>query len=106
MAWALQQSNTEVEKQVYMKRVGKLKKLIIDMTFETDNARYIIDTKTGRPSNGESEQAFAHRMMARYAEKMESYKNLFPDNETIKVCLYLSSIGKIATYDFKEDIAV
>ncbi|MFY0667720.1 MAG: UvrD-helicase domain-containing protein [Alteromonas stellipolaris] len=106
MAWALQQSNIEVEKPVYTKRLGKLKKLIIDMTFETDNARYIIDTKTGRPSHGETEQAFAHRMMARYAEKMESYKNLFPDNETIKVCLYLSSIGKIATYDFKEDVAV
>lgn len=100
MAWAIQQQSIEAEKPIYVKTMGKLKKYILDITFIANGTRYLIDTKSGRPEADESEQEFCNRMLASYAEKMKSYKHCFLDEGDIYIGLYLSSIGKIATYQF------
>lgn len=101
MSWVLQQENIEVEKPIYIKTLGKLKKYILDITFTVENTRYLIDTKTSRPEDGESHEEFAKRMLATHAEKMNSYKKCFLDAKQIEIGLYLSSIGKMAVYNFE-----
>jgi ATP-dependent exoDNAse (exonuclease V) beta subunit len=105
MHWALAQPQIQAEMPVYVKQLGKLKKLIIDITFEVDGVRYIIDNKTGRPHKGETEKEFAHRMLASYTEKMKMYKRCFPRNKAFYVGLYLSSLGKMAVYNFDDNKA-
>jgi ATP-dependent exoDNAse (exonuclease V) beta subunit len=97
MQWALEQPTLEVEKAIYVKTLGKLKKYVLDVTFTFQGERYLIDTKSGRPLAGESEAVFSNRMLAAHAEKMKQYGTCFGE-KNIKTGLYLSSIGKTAMY--------
>jgi ATP-dependent exoDNAse (exonuclease V) beta subunit len=46
---------------------------VIDLALSTDDGWLIVDYKTGRPRNGESEAAFAERMRARHGEQLARY---------------------------------
>jgi len=90
----------EAEKPVTAIIDGEAKDLVIDLTFLKDSERWIVDTKTSSPTDGEPETAFIARELERYREKMEQYAVAAShlDGDTVRLALFFPAIGKIAQY--------
>ena len=79
---------------------GEVQDLVIDLTFVDNGVRWIVDTKTSAPAEGEPEHAFIARELQRYEEKMALYGKAVAHlgNEPVRLALYLPRIGRVATY--------
>lgn len=90
----------EAEKPVTAIIDGEVKDLVIDLTFLKDSERWIVDTKTSSPNEGEPESAFIARELERYRNKMEQYATAAShlDGDTVRLALFFPAIGKVAQY--------
>jgi ATP-dependent exoDNAse (exonuclease V) beta subunit len=90
----------EAEKPVTLVVDGEAQDLVIDLTFVDNGVRWIVDTKTSAPAEGEPEHAFIARELQRYEEKMALYGKAVAHlgNEPVRLALYLPRIGRVATY--------
>lgn len=86
---------------------GKAEDLVIDLTFVADGKRWIVDTKTSAPAEGEPEQVFIARELKRYEEKMALYGRAVSHlgDEPVELALYLPCIGRVVSYAEQEAAA-
>jgi len=90
----------QAEKPVSVLIDGEVTDLVIDLTFVDGADRWIVDTKTSSPRDGEDEQAFVTRELERYRGKMDMYVKAAAhlDGDSTKLALFFPAIGRIATY--------
>ena len=90
----------EAEKPVTLVVEGEVQDLVIDLTFVDNGIRWIVDTKTSAPAEGEPEHAYIERELQRYEEKMALYGQAVTHlgKEPVKLALYLPRIGRLVSY--------
>ncbi len=74
---------------------GKLTHAVIDRTFVTEGARWVIDYKTSVPGDGEAEVKFLNREAEHYREQLNTYAQLLSlqsDQLPIRTALYFPMI--------------
>ncbi len=72
---------------------GKKKSFIIDRTFIDDGIRWVIDYKSAKPADGQSNEDFLNQQMNNYREQLDQYAKLFSelDSKPIRCALYFPS---------------
>ncbi len=98
--WLFAATHTENESELALsrRRAGVTYHYKIDRSFvDAEGVRWIIDYKTGLPSQSEAEQAFIDTQCERYAAQLETYRALLAELESrpIRTALFFTALGRL-----------
>jgi len=70
---------------------------VVDRTLIVDGERWIIDFKTSRKNEAQTEEAFIAAQVEEYRTQLESYGSLFNglENKPQRLALFLTAIDKL-----------
>ena len=97
IAWIFDEKGLEAQSELALTNQHN-RLFIVDRTLiDKDGTRWIIDFKTGHPSESQSNDTFIQTMKERYKSQLSNYGNLFAqlENRKTKLALYLTSIQKL-----------
>lgn len=101
--WIFDSRNAEAESELKLatrKRQGDEefhKHRVVDRTLIVDGERWIIDFKTSRKNEAQTEEAFIAAQVEEYRTQLESYGSLFNglENKPQRLALFLTAIDKL-----------
>lgn len=100
-AWIFDHSQESAESELEITNRFN-RKFIVDRTLIDDGGtRWIIDFKTGRAKQSQSESLFIEQMIERYRGQLENYGELFSlmEQRPTKLALYLTSLEKLVVVE-------
>ena len=102
------QQDSQSELSLISRKGGRLREHKIDRSLvDAQGNRWIVDYKTSRPSQGQSEADFITQQLTEYAGQLERYRDLYEELEQrpIKTALFLTALPRLVEYHGRTDAA-